>query len=186
MIRQRELPCGCEEIERNGEKHTLYTCQQHGGGPLSFGRAFTQEGLRTLDSMSQAIRGSGPSVTSRAGTEAHRRVGMIPELAAPYGTPSPSRSPLGLLADILFDDAVALPHPVTQRVTIEPEELKLLRALVQCERITLLNERRTYVFARRGDTTRFNELIRDVDRKLYSVTRLGDKLSVLARSGRVQ
>lgn len=155
MIRQRELPCGCEEIERNGEKHILYTCQQHGGGPLSFGRAFTQEGLRTLDSMSQAIRGSGPSVTSRAGTQAHRRVPTLTET-------------------------------VTQRVTVEPDELKLLRALVQCERMVLLNERRAYVLARRGDTTRFQELIRQIDGKLFSVTRLGDKLSMLAKSERVQ
>lgn len=141
MIQQRELPCGCEEIERNGERSILYTCQQHGGGPLSFGRLAA--------SMSQA---------SRAGTEATRRVGMIPELAVQVPT---------------------LTETVTQRVTIDPEELKLLCTLVQCERVTLLNERRAYVLARRGDTTRFQELIRQIDGKLFSVTRLGDKLSAL-------
>lgn len=146
MIRQRELPCGCEEIERNGERSILYTCQQHGGGPLLFGR------LAASDTQA-----------SRAGTEAHRRVGMPPELTVQVPT---------------------ITETVTQRVTIDPEELKLLCTLVQCERITLLDERRAYVLARRGDTTRFQELLRQIDSKLFLVTRLSDKLSMLARSGR--
>jgi len=64
-------------------------------------------------------------------------------------------------------------------VTISPEELKLLYQLVQCERITLLNERRAYVRARRGDMSRFQELIRQIDSKLFSVTRLGDKFRAI-------
>jgi len=64
-------------------------------------------------------------------------------------------------------------------VTISPEELKLLYQLVQCERITLLNERRAYVRARRGDMSRFQELIRQIDSKLFPITRLGDKFRAI-------
>jgi len=64
-------------------------------------------------------------------------------------------------------------------VEVDPKELKLLYTLVQSERVSLLNERRAYVRARRGDMTRFQGLIRQIDNKLFSVTRLGDKFRAL-------
>jgi len=64
-------------------------------------------------------------------------------------------------------------------VEVEVEELKLLCQLVQCERASLLNERRAYVRARRGDITRFQGLIRQIDSKLFPITRLGDKFRAL-------
>lgn len=62
---------------------------------------------------------------------------------------------------------------------LDKGDLKALLQLAQCDRASLLAERRGYVIARRGDQSRFNELIRTLDTKIEAATKLTDKLARL-------
>lgn len=62
---------------------------------------------------------------------------------------------------------------------LDRSDYKVLLQLATCDRAALLAERRQYVIARRGDQTRFVELIKTLDRKIEAATALTDKLARL-------
>lgn len=70
----------------------------------------------------------------------------------------------------------AVGHTVCE---LSRDDYRALIALATCDRAALLSERRNYVMARRGDTSRFNELIKTLDRKIEAATKLTDKLAKL-------
>lgn len=70
----------------------------------------------------------------------------------------------------------AIGHTVCE---LDRADLKALLQLATCDRTALLSERRQYVIARRGDQSRFNELIRTLDTKIEAATKLTDKLARL-------
>ena len=148
MIRDIQHACGC--VERNDDLvgRSITMCAEQ--KPLSFSRAQSLETTQPLPPFDGSM--------------------VAPE---GYG----ERSLLACVADLIFGGAVAqLSIPVTQPCDFTPSQLRAISLLVQAERIRLLNERRTYVFARKGIPHRFEDMISQIDTQLDEVNRIFDKL----------